>query len=250
MIRWSKRTDFLSIRLPFVLFVLYLLFVQLLKKPFSAYSHIVDTKPFTSCDIYLWMQYITFIFVCTITAFYFEETFRKAPAQYIGVLRPGVLKTVVNRWLCLLILLEVLYLPFIALSVKRINSFIVINGFIKDPPLLNMSMVICQCAVAMLFYITFTMFLTALFKSRVYTLVFSMALCALEATVIPVIMGDYALFRGAFNSADFHCYLMPNNIIMLILSAIFVPAAILLYNPGKMSHAHKSTFFNYNIHLK
>lgn len=231
--RWSIRTDFMVIRLPLALLALYLVFVQLLKKPFIASGQIYDGVPSLRCDIYLWMQFIVFIFVATIASFYFEEAFRPPAAQYIQTLRPGVMRAVLLRWLRLVILMEALYLPFIGLSLVKINRSLQDGnqGFDYQP--VSLSVMLFQCAVAMLFYVTITMFLTALFKSRVYALVLLMAYCALEATVMPVIMARYAIFRGAFSSADFYSYFMPNTAIMLTLSVLLLPLTLIMYKTQK-----------------
>lgn len=231
--RWSIRTDFMVIRLPLALFAAYLVLVQLLKKPFIASGQIYDGVPSLSCDIYLWMQFIVFIFAATIASFYFDETFREPAAQYIKVLRPGVMRAVLLRWLRLVILMEALYLPFVGLSLVKINRSLQDGGQGFDYQPVSLSVMLFQCAVAMLFYVTITMFLTALFKSRVYALVLLMAYCALEATVMPVIMARYAIFRGAFSSADFYSYFMPNTAIMLTLSVLLLPLTLIMYKTQK-----------------
>ena len=241
--RWSIRTDFMVIRLPLALLALYLVFVQLLKKPFIATGDIIEGVPSASCDIYLWMQFIVFIFVATIASFYFEEAFRPPAAQYIQALRPGVMRAVLFRWLRLVILLEALYLPFVGLSVTKINHSLANDnlGASHYQPI-SLSVMLFQCAVAMLFYVTITMFLTALFKSRVYALVLLMAYCAMEATVCPVRMAKYALFRGAFTSADFYSYFMPNTAIMLTLSILLLPLTIIIYKFQKSGGTIKKLF--------
>lgn len=233
MTRWSKKTDFLSIRAPFFLFCAYLLLMQFLKKPFIVSCGWDDANvPTIGTDIYVWLQFVVFIFVCTIVSFYFEETFRRSSAHYIDTFGLGTFKTVFVRYLRVLLFLEFVYLPFTALSAYRMNENIKYNiqFFETEYAFLDVFKLLTQCSVAMLFYVTVTLFLTAVFRSRIYTMVFLMAYGTLEVTMMPELLGEYALFYGAFRSSpDLYIYFPPNTIVMLVLSALFLVLSLALH---------------------
>lgn len=233
MKRWSKKTDFLSIRAPFFLFCAYLLLMQSLKKPFIVSCGWDDANvPKIGTDIYVWLQFVVFIFVCTIVSFYFEETFRWSSAHYINTFGLGTFKTVFMRYLRILLLLEVVYLPFVAFSVFRMNENIKYNiqFFETEYAFLDVLKPLIQCSAAMLFYVTVTLFLTAVFRSRIYTMVFLMAYGTLEVTMMPELLGEYALFYGAFRSSpDLYSYFQINTVVMLVLSALFLVFSLALH---------------------
>ncbi|MBP3480837.1 MAG: hypothetical protein J6K66_04465 [Clostridia bacterium] len=233
MSRWSKKTDFLAVRLPLLLLVLYLIFMQLFKKPFYLSCGWTDAQtPYADGDIYIWLQFVVFIFVCTVVSFYFEETFRLPSAHYIGAFGLGTFKTVFMRYVRILIALEAVYLPFVVLSVFRMNANIEANirNFGIEYALLDTAAILTQCSVAMLFYVTITLFLMAVFRSRVYTMVFLMAYGVLEVTMMPELLGEYALFYGAFRSLpELYSYFPANTVLMLVLTAIMLPASLILH---------------------
>ncbi len=233
MSRWSKKTDFLAVRLPLLLFVLYLILMQLFKDPFYLSCGWTDAQtPYASGDIYIWLQFVVFIFVCTAVSFYFEETFRKPPAHYIGAFGLGTFKTVFMRYVRILIALETVYLPFVVLSVFRMNANIEakIRNFGIEYALLDTAAILTQCSVAMLFYVTLTLFCAVIFRNRIYAMVFLMAYATLEVTMLPEILGEYVVFHGAFRtSPELYSYFPANTVLMLVLTAIMLPASLILH---------------------
>ena len=207
--------------------------MQILKKPFIVSCGWDDASmPTIGTDIYVWLQFVVFIFVCTIVSFYFEEIFRRPSAHYIATFGLGTFKTVFVRYLRILLLLEAVYLPFVALSTLRMNQNIKYNiqFFETEYAFLDVFRLLVQCSAAMLFYVTITLFLTAVFRSRIYTMVFLMAYSALEVTMMPELLGEYALFYGAFRSSpDLYSYFQTNTVVMLVLSVLFFVFSLVLH---------------------
>lgn len=231
MVRYSKRVDMLCIRIPYLFFVAYLIILLLTKRPFATSSSWdADGTPSVTNDLYLWLQFVVFLFVLVITAFCFEEIFRKSSADYIRACKPGVCQAILFRYLRLLGSLELVYLPCVAIAFYQVNQSIRINEqlFHQSAPRVNIWIPLVQCAVAMVFYVTVTLFFLMLLKNRIYLFMIFISYCAFEATVMPYLIGDWVLFRGAFTAPDFfHCF-PPNIALMLLLSPIML-AAVLIY---------------------
>ena len=237
MIRWSKKTDFLSIRYPFILFCIYLLIVQFLKKPFiTTGQQIGENAYLADTNIYFWMQFIVYIFVCTITSFYFEENFRKNAAQYIDVFKISTYKAVFLRYLRLILLLETVYIPFVVLSILKVNDSLTyhMEYFNTTYVLIDIAKPVFQCFAAMIFYITVSLFFTAVFRSRIYTMILLLTYAVIEATVFPRILGKYALFYGSFgHPVDLYSFFPVNVTEMIFLSAVMLAASLILHRFNK-----------------
>ena len=238
MVRWSKKIDFLSVRLPFLALLLFLCSVQLMPKVFITTSSMDASKqPVAVNDIYFWMQLVAFVFIVLVVSFYFEETFRKPSAHYIDAFKIGVFKAVFLRYIRLLLVMEFVYLPFVYACVFRANRNISYNMefFNRTFELIDPWKPIFQCAVFMLFSVTATLFLMTVLKSKVFTLVLAMAICIMEIRVFPIVFGEYTLFRGAGMLApDYFSFFPPNIIVMLVLTVIFIIASLVLYRARKL----------------
>lgn len=233
MVRWSKKIDFLSVRLPFLAFLLYLCSVQLMPKVFITTSSMEPSKPpVAKNDIYFWMQLVAFVFIVLVTSFFFEETFRKPSAHYIDAFKIGTFKAVFLRYFRLLLVMEFVYLPFVYVCVFRANRNIIYNMgvFNKTFEIINPWKPIFQCAVFMLFSVTATLFFITILKNKVFTLILAMAICILEIRIFPIVFGEYTLFRGAGMLApNYFSYFPPNTIVMLVLSALFLVLSLALH---------------------
>ena len=61
-------------------------------------------------------------------------------------------------------------------------------------------------------------------------MVFLMAYSALEVTMMPELLGEYALFYGAFRSSpDLYSYFQTNTVVMLVLSVLFFVFSLVLH---------------------
>lgn len=209
--RWSKRTDLLAVKVQLTAFVAYLVLLSLFRK--------------NNIEPYLRLQFIVFIFVCAITSAYFEETFRKAPFDYIRVMKPGMVRAVLMRYVRLLVFLEAIYLPVVLISFISLNHHYERNSLLLNVtfPQIDLKIPLIQCAIAMLFYVTVTLFFMMIFKNSMYLMVSFMAYSAFEATIMPYLIGDFVIFRGAFfTKADYTVPLPPNIALMLVLSLLML----------------------------
>lgn len=184
---------------------------------------------YISNDLYLPLQLVVFVFVCTITAAYFEETFRMGAVRYLGSFKLGVWRAVGTRYLRLLAFLEVLYLPFVTLSFVRANESITQNEllFEKVTPRINISIPLVQCAAAMVFYVTVTLFFQMILRNRVYTIVLLLGYCSLEVTCLRHIYQEFLFFRGAVGSMPIYTKYFPTNICMMLFLSTLMLAVVL-----------------------
>lgn len=159
-----------------------------------------------------------------------RKFFCKSSADYIRACKPGVCQAILFRYLRLLGSLELVYLPCVAIAFYQVNQSIRINEqlFHQSAPRVNIWIPLVQCAVAMVFYVTVTLFFLMFLKSRIYLFMIFISYCAFEATVMPYLLGDWVLFRGAFTAPDFfHCF--PHNIALMLLLSPIMLVAVLIY---------------------
>lgn len=230
--RWSKKTDFLSIKSPLLLFAVYLIILISLDKPFSTTSYWNDQRsPVISNDIYIWLQFVVFIFVCTITSLCFEETFRRQSSEFIKVLKPGVLKTILFRYLRLIAVLELIYLPCVYIAFLKANHLITSNDISlgTSSPHIDILKPMTHCFIAMIFYVTVTLFFLMILKKRAYVMVLFMGYCAFEASILPYVFGPWVIFRGAFFSNNDYMHYFPPNILLMSIMSLIMLAVIIVY---------------------
>lgn len=235
MPRWSKKTDYLSARFPFIAFLALLCAVQLMPRVFVTSSGMDPSlPPVASNDVYFWMQLVAFPLVVLVVSCYFEETFRQAPAHYIRTFNIGTFKAVFLRYLRLLALIELVYLPFVYICILRANSNIAYNMefFNRTFELIDPAKPMLQCAVFMLFSVTAALFFMTVLKNKVFTLVLAIAISIMEISIFPIVLHEYSLFRGSgeLYAPDYFSFFPPNTVIMLILSAVMLAASLVLYS--------------------
>lgn len=180
------------------------------------------------------MQLVAFPVIVLIVSYYFEETFRKASAHYIRTFNIGTLKVIFFRYLRLLAVLELVYLPFVYICILRANNNILYNMefFNMTFDLIDPAKPMLQCAVFMVFSLTAGLFFMTVLKNKVFTLVIAMAVSVMEIRVFPIVLGEYTIFRGAGQlcAPDYFSFFPPNTVIMLILSAVMLAASLVLYS--------------------
>lgn len=235
MIRWSKKTDFLSIRFPLAAFLVFLCAVQLMSRIFITGSSMDPSRPpVASNDIYFWMQLVAFPIIVLIVSYYFEETFRKASAHYIRAFNIGAFKAIFLRYLRLLAVLELVYLPFVYICILRANNNIIYNMefFDRTFELIDPAKPMLQGAVFMVFSLTAGLFFMTVLKNKVFALVVAMAISVMEIRVFPIVFGEYTVFRGAgqIYAPDYFSFFPPNTVVMCILSAVMLAASLVLYS--------------------
>lgn len=237
MMRWSKKTDFLSIRYPLMAFLIFLCFIQLMPQVFITSSQ-MDTQlpPSADNDIYFWMQLVAYVFIALIVCFYFEETFRTPSAHYIGTFKLGTFRTVFLRYVRLLFIMEIIYLPFVYICIFRANKNIRYNmeffGSVFE--LIDPLKPIFQCSVFMLFAVTSAMFFMALLKNKVYVIVLTLVICIMEIRAFPILFDKYTLFRGAtMPRADYFSFFPENVLSLFVLSFIFLMLTLILHRFNK-----------------
>lgn len=222
-------------RFPLIAFLALLCAVQLMPGVFIT-SSVMDPSlpPVASNDVYFWMQLVAFPVIVLIVSYYFEETFRKASAHYIRTFNIGTLKVIFFRYLRLLAVLELVYLPFVYICILRANNNILYNMefFNMTFDLIDPAKPMLQCAVFMLFSVTAALFFMTVLKNKVFTFVSAIAISIMEISIFPIVLHEYSLFHGSgeLYAPDYFSFFPPNTVITLILSAVMLAVSLVLYS--------------------
>ena len=83
--KWPLRTDILVCWKTYIFFVLYLLFISINRSFASTTVGWSNGEPRALNSCYIYLQFISCLFIVSITANIFEETFRTESRQYISV---------------------------------------------------------------------------------------------------------------------------------------------------------------------
>lgn len=242
MYRWPLRTDALSCWEPYAAFLVYLAYLALTPGLAATHDGGMNGRLIATNGCYLLLQFITCFFVVGITAGLFEETFRKAPQEYVGTFPLGTAQKVLLRYVRLLAFVLVPYVPTVLvmftnanislqeyLSSDHFQAFLLLEPDFGEVPPIPLAVPLVQCAVAVNFYIVATMFLLFLFRDQVLALVVIMAYCALEAAMLHFVFPELVVFRGAFNTPDFY-HFFPPNIRLMAGASIVMLACVLLFD--------------------
>lgn len=247
MYRWPLRTDAQSCWKPYAAFLVYLAYLALTPGLAATTDGRMNGQPVAANSCYLLLQFITCFFVVGITAGMFEETFRKAPREYISTFPLGTVREVLFRYLRLLVFILIPYVPTVLVMFTNANAslqeylaseqfqrYLLLEPDFGEVPLIPLAVPLVHCVIAVNFYIVATMFLLFLFRDKVLSLVAILVYCALEAAMLHFIFPQFVVFRGSFNMPDFY-HFFPINIRLMAGDSIVMLACVLIFYKSRRS---------------
>lgn len=214
-------------------FVFYLICLPLF--PNLAFSEVYweNNSPVVINRVYLFLQFFSCIFIVNITSSVFGESFRQKSYEYLLTFPLSKFNIIFVRLLKLIMMISIIYIPIVLLLFQRVNESIIVYIDIFPQymsfPLVNVFIPVVHCVIAVIFYIAVTLFLLSILKNDKLPTILIMAYCALEAGPLSLILGKYAIFRGAFNGQDYYSLFPPNIVIMMLLSILFITLIMLTY---------------------
>lgn len=240
---WDNRVDFIATWKPLLALVVFLSAMQLCPNCFSTVTtyNTITGKANYDTRLYQELQFMVFFIVMTITMACFNETFRTGSIKCLGVYKLGIWRAVLSRYLVLLLLIETLYLPFVTLSFARANASIayheVLFGlFPNSCPRIKLAIPIFQCATAMIFYVTSSLFFLSLFRNMILTMVIMSGYAVWEVLCLAQFYPQYAIFRNCIflgvsgQYPDLGSYFHPNTQTHLILSILMLCFTLVIAN--------------------
>jgi len=239
---WDKRVDVLSVWKYYTAFLVFLGVVLFMRNAsYSSVYWLNDGRPFVSNKAYFYLQYLTCIFVVTITAKMFGESFRVPVCEYLKSFSISTRQIVFYRYVGLLLSLIIPHTAATAILFSKVNAsildYVVIFPKYDPFPKLNILIPMTHCAIALNFYIAMTLFLMLIFREPVLPVVLIMAWCALEAGPLNRIFKHYDMFAGSFTPQDFYSFLPPNILWMLILQPVLLGLVFIFYGKGSFLNA-------------
>ena len=237
--KWPLRTDILVCWKTYIFFVLYLLFISINRSFASTTVGWSNGEPRALNSCYIYLQFISCLFIVSITANIFEETFRTESRQYIQTFPLGTLRIIFFLFFRVIFFILLPYIPSVLMMFTHANEsieeYLSLFPNIGHFPLINPLFPLIHCIISVNFYVIATIFLLFVLKRKVIVLILILSYCALEATMLHFMFPKYVVFRGAFNTPDFY-HMFPSNIIILF----FVSLAMLIYTLSLYSRNIKS----------
>lgn len=241
---WSRRIDLLTTWKYYLGFLGFLAVTLIMRNITFSTVAWKNGSPVVYNSVYFYLQFITCIFVVMITGKMFGECFRASTSEYLRSLHISPLQIIVLRYIRLVVAILIPHSIVVVILFREVNSSIM--SFLElypqnaPFPIIDITVPLFQCAVAINFYIVLTLFLMLLFKDPMIPVILLMAYCALEAGPLNNILKEYSMFAGAFSAPNYYDYFPPNILWMIFTLPILFSIVLLFY--GK----HTFKLFNFS----
>ena len=234
--RWEFKIDLASGGKIFLFNIVYLIFLLLIAPPYSITSQFNQNILFSN-HLYIYFQYIETIICVFGVMWIFEETFRQKTYEFILSFPIHKSKTILIRFLQFAVCFYGPLCFSLIIASRKLNNNIVAYCIQKGMPSSTIPSVsaltlIFQSFVVINFFVVLSLFLLWIFRDKTIPLVLILAYCALEYGPMSRILGNYCLFRGAFNLPDYYHLFTPNIKILLPISILMF--AIVYYAFGNL----------------
>ena len=250
--RWAFKVDLASGGKIALFNIVYLTFLLLIAPP---YSITIQFNPniFLSNHLYIYFQYIETI-ICVFGAVWvYEETFKHKTYEFILSFPIHKAKIILVRFFQFTVCFYGPLCPSLIIASYKLNNNIVAYCVQKGMPAstipsISAMTLIFQSLVVINFFVVLSLFLLWIFHDKTIPLVLILAYCALEYGPMSRILGNYCLFRGAFNLPDYYHLFTPNLRVLLPVSIIMF--TIVYYAFGNLKcnkfFAFSGKFFTLN----
>lgn len=250
--RWEFKVDLISGGKIALFNIVYLTFLLLIAPPYSITIQF-NQNILLSNHLYIYFQYIEAIICIFGVMWIFEETFSQKAYEFILSFPIRKSKTILIRFFQFAVCFYGPLCFSLIIAAQKLNRNIVAYCIQKGMPsstipTISALTLIFQSLVVINFFVILSLFLLWIFRDKTVPLVLILAYCALEYGPMSRILGNYCLFRGAFNLPDYYHLFTPNIRILLPVSIIMF--AIVYYAFGNLkcniffSFSEKTTTLN------
>lgn len=223
---WDAKIDIKSACIPFCCYVCYLIYIiaaPKLRYVTALYER--DGTIFIGSDILFYFQFIVSFFVIIISSGVFEETYRPSANSFIRTLPLGVHQIWTWRYVRLLAAIYALLVPAVLLGVDQVNAGIKEFAEAFDLQLGTVALspypILLNCFASAAFILFLTQTALIITKHRMIADSFLFVYCIMEAGPLGNRLGQYDPFYECFSGTHLYSTMLPNFIILVILSLLF-----------------------------